>query len=74
MSKQFELEQQIIGCWQIVDELKVVSEAVLERDLTADQVVNLLMGLEQLYQLKFERCFETFEQLLQEQRHANRLD
>jgi hypothetical protein len=70
----FELEQQIMGCWQIVDDLRVVSEAVLERDLNADQVVNLLVGLEQLYQLKFDKCFRTFEQVLEEQRHAKNVE
>ena len=61
---RFDLEQQIFGCWNIVDELKVLSEAVCEKNLSTDEVTNILMGLERLYQLKFDKLFLTFEKLV----------
>ena len=67
MSTQFDLEQQIMDCWHVVDDLKVVTESVLEDDLSRDKIANILLGMEQLYQLKFERLFRIFELLLKEQ-------
>ena len=58
---RFELEQEILDCWHIVDDVNMLYEAVMDRDLTKDQIANVLLGLYQLYQLKFERTFETFE-------------
>ena len=65
MSKnRFDFEQEIMACWNIVEELKVLHEGVLERDLTSDQVSNILLGLAEIYQLKFDILFSTFEQLV----------
>ena len=58
----FDLEQQIMVCWQIIEDLKVLDEAVLEKDLTTDEISNILMGLTTLYELKFKKLFEYFEQ------------
>ena len=66
MADRFELEQQILDCWHIVDELKTLSEAVCDNNLSTDQTANVLMGLEQLYQLKFDKLFQTFEELVHE--------
>lgn len=62
---RFDLEQQILDCWHIVDELKTLGEAVCDNNLSTDQTANVLMGLEQLYQLKFDKLFRTFEELVE---------
>lgn len=64
MKNRFDFEQEIMGVWNIIEELKVLHEGVLERDLTNDQVSNILSGMTELYQMKFEILFETFEQLI----------
>lgn len=61
---RFDLEQQILNCWNITDDLDVVIEAVTESNLSQDDIVNLLLGIRGLYHLKFEKCFETFEELV----------
>ena len=61
MTDRFDLEQQIFDCWHIVDDIKVLNESICESNLTADEVANVLIGLEQLYQLKFDKLFRTFE-------------
>jgi hypothetical protein len=63
---QFDLEQQIMTCWQVCDDLKAVNHAVLEKSLTPDQISNIISGMAELYQLKFEVLFELFEKLLKE--------
>ena len=64
MKNRFDFEQEIMGVWNIIEELKVLHEGVLERDLTNDQISNILSGMTELYQMKFEILFETFEQLV----------
>lgn len=64
MSDRFDLEQKIMSCWGIVDELKILTEAVIDKEMDRDKVCNILLGLEQLYQLKFESLFETFEKCI----------
>lgn len=66
MKNRFDFEQEIMGCWSIVDELKLLHEGVLERGLTSDQVSNILSGMTDLYQMKFEILFETFESLVRD--------
>jgi hypothetical protein len=59
---RFDLEQEILDCWGITDDLDVIiSSEQLELD---DEILNILIGLKSLYQLKFQRTFETFEQLV----------
>ena len=64
MKNRFDFEQEIMQCWNIVEELKVLHEGVFERDLTRDQICNILLGLGEIYQLRFEILFDTFEQLV----------
>lgn len=58
---RFVLEQRILDCWHITDDLDMLFEAVMERDLSKDMIANIVLGLKELYHLKFERTFETFE-------------
>lgn len=63
---RFEHEQQIMACWNICDELKELSIGVMEHDMTTDQIANVLIGLEELYKLKFDRLFSQFELSIKE--------
>ena len=51
--KIFELEQQIMQCWDVVTDLELV------QGKTTD-------ALRHIYQLKFEKLFETFESVCEE--------
>ena len=66
MSKtRFDLEQEIMQCWNIVDDIKTIYTYHLDKkELTEDEMGNILIGLEKLYQIKFETLFETFEECL----------
>ena len=64
MKTRFDLEQEILSCWSIVDDLKTVYST--ERLYTdEDEMQNVLLGLYTLYQLKFENLFNTFQVLVQ---------
>ena len=69
MTDRFDLEQQILGCWGIIDEIKLLTEQVLENDdFDKDKISNFLIGLETIYQLKFDHLFTTFETLVQDKK------
>ena len=61
--KIFDLEQSILQCWNVVDDIKLITQQVYDRPkpLTEDELGNLLIGLESMYHLKFEKCFNEFE-------------
>ena len=56
---RFDLEQEIMGCWHIVDDLQVLLDKW--DSITEDEKLNIIIGLSSLYQLKFDAMFRTFE-------------
>ena len=58
---QFDMEQQIMNCWNVCEDLDTLMEGVLERSMTTDQISNVLIGMKELYQLKFEKLWEQYE-------------
>ena len=63
-SKSFDLEQKILSCWNIIDDLNVIYEAVMEQDgMSKDDIANMLLGLKTLYDLRFSQTFNQFETL-----------
>lgn len=58
---RFYFEQQIMDCWRITDDIRDASEALLEGDLNTDETSNILIGLRQLYELKFNKLWDMFE-------------
>ncbi len=58
---RFDLEQEIMSCWGITDDLNDLYEAVMEHPtLNRDHVANIVLGLAELYELKFDKMFTTF--------------
>ena len=64
MTTRFDLEQQIMACWSVVEDIETVAMAA--DDISTDELQNALIGLKSLYSLKFNRLFETFEGCLRE--------
>lgn len=63
LDKRFELEQDIMNAWQVVDDINTIYHR--SDTLDEDQMMNLLLGLKELYQLKFEKLFDTFERYIE---------
>jgi len=63
---RFDMEQQIMNCWNICEDLDTLMEGVLERDMSQDRITNALLGMKELYQLKFETLWESFEAMCRE--------
>ena len=62
---RFDLEQEIMKCWNVTDDLDTFLHAYLDGpEMSVDEVSNVILGLSALYQLKFQKLWDTFEQLL----------
>jgi len=61
---RFDLEQEILKTWNILDDLDTVIEGVLDEDWSPDQVSNALIGIKEIYASRFSKTFSTFEKLI----------
>jgi hypothetical protein len=60
MTHRFDLEQNIMQCWNVTDDIQLYLD--MHDNMDEDQRMNYLIGLKQMYQMKFERCWNNFEQ------------
>lgn len=72
MRDRFDLEQDIMNCWGITDDLQQLLELVdagrydsLSPSDT-DELANILMGLKTVYEMKFGKMFDTFKDCIEE--------
>ena len=66
MKTRFDLEQDIHDCWNITKDIDTLLVGVVEKDLTRDQISNILLGMQELYSLKFDNLFSTFEEMIKD--------
>lgn len=62
---RFDLEQQIMTCWNICEDIKAIYKMTDMRQLSEDELLNAMIGLETIYQMKFEILFDMFEKMVQ---------
>ncbi len=54
MSDRFDLEQDILRCWAILEDIELVRDNP-----------ELIDSLKEVYEAKFQRCFDTFSEYWQ---------
>ena len=59
-----DFEQDIYQCWHIIDDLNQLTEMVLDRDASTDDIANILLGLQTLYDDRFEQLLKSLEYIL----------
>ena len=67
----FDLEQEIMKTWHVVDDIQLLNENVMETDMSTDDIANALLGLENIYNMRFEKVFNMVDDLCKEY-HAMR--
>ena len=69
MTKLQELEPHIMDCWSVCADLETVFKQIGdgEREPTQDEMMNTLMGMQQLYQWKFDQLFFKYEDIIKRQ-------
>ena len=58
-----ELEDRIMDCWGVTSDIKLTYEEYLDspESMSEDELSNILIGIEYLYNRKFQRLWQTFE-------------
>ena len=69
--KIFDLEQEIMKAWHVIDDIQLLNENVIETNVSRDEIANALVGLESIYNMRFIKLFDVFEDLCKEY-HAMR--
>ena len=65
---RFDLEQNIMRCWNVTEDIELLYENVMESDMTTDDIANALLGMKQLYEMKFNKLWDNFETLIREKK------
>lgn len=60
---RFDLEQEIMRCWAVTEDINLVYESTDWNN--PDEVRNALLSLHTLYELKFQRLWNTFEKCIE---------
>jgi hypothetical protein len=73
MANQFDLEDGIMDCWGVTDELDLLLEELMENsEFTQDQTSNFVLGLSTIYGSKFQKLFRTFGSFLKDYYRMNK--
>jgi len=59
MTDRFDLEQDIMKCWNVVEDIKNLYD--VSDSLTQDDLQNYLLGLSAIYEVKFNKLWNSFE-------------
>ena len=77
MSDRFDFEQQIQKCWMITDDLEELSEAIMEGKYVKyqdkDEICNAVNGLSSMYNLKFNKLWDLFEDVFMKLVRENKM-
>jgi len=59
---RFDLEQDIMACWNVKEDLEMLLEELMENEkFTRDDAANIVLGLSTLYDARFRKLFRDFE-------------
>lgn len=58
-----QVEQEIMNCWGVVDDLATLLQA-LDRNASEDEIANIIIGIKDLYNYKFEHLFDKFSEMI----------
>ena len=70
----FDLEQQIQECWKVTDDIDMVTKYLVDDSdgYTDDDVMNKYFAIKELYELKFNQMWATFETVCKEYHQAKK--
>ncbi len=65
---RFDFEQLFMECWAVTSDIEEINNFLCDRAPvsieTHDKVSNMLSGMAELYNLRFDRLFAMFEELI----------
>lgn len=78
--KIFDLEQELFDCWRVTDDVKMVTSYFcdgpkfenMDPELY-DELTNKFFAIQELYDLKFEKLWNTFESVSHDFHHYRKI-
>ena len=71
--KIFDLEQEIMECWKVCDDIKLVTDHFVDSPQweeldgrVCDALINKYLAIQELYEVKFDKLWNTFEEVAKE--------
>jgi hypothetical protein len=67
MKNRFDLEENLMKCWHVTDDLDMLAEIVGGTEMNAkdqDKLLNIIIGMKEMYNARFSATFEVFEELI----------
>ena len=64
MLDRFDFEQDMMNCWHVVDDIKQLTAMVTDRNASTDNIADVLLGLQVLYNDRFTQLLDGFETLV----------
>lgn len=61
MTDKFDFEEDMMNCWHVVDDIKQLTTMVTDRDASTEDIANVLLGLQVLYNDRFIQLMAGFE-------------
>lgn len=61
ISKNFDLEQGILRCWNVCEDLEDVIAVIQKNYTSQEDIITMLEGLRIVYHMRFERTFDLYE-------------
>jgi hypothetical protein len=78
--KIFDLEQSIISCWQVLDDIEMVTKHFVDDPKwegidaeLSDAIMNKFFGIKEIYELKFNKLWNEFEQVTKDYHRYQKL-
>lgn len=62
MTKMFEIEQAIMKCWEISNDLTLIAHEHED----SDEISNKVLGIKHVYEMRFNHLWECYEGALKE--------
>jgi hypothetical protein len=62
MTKMFDIEEAILKCWEISEDLTLVAHEHED----SDEISNKVLGIKHVYEMRFNHLWECYEQALKE--------
>jgi hypothetical protein len=61
---RFDLEKAMMACRSTQDDLRLIFEEATELDCPREEILNALMGLGKIHEMRSEKMFRIFEELV----------
>jgi hypothetical protein len=62
---RFLLEEEISKLLNVCDDIDLLTENVLETEMSRDEIANVTLGISTLLRLRYEKIFDVFKQVFQ---------